>query len=185
MSWCATIICLAFGRQLFVGRQQYCTTVRTYRKQSCLLSPSLLSVTNKTAGKDSYMWQKNPLMMMHQAALLVQTFFVSAISGSISAELTNMLNEPDQIVNFLANALPAQSNYFLQVRSSQLLSALQPVVFQYSQHFSADPCRSHGYQNGARDASGASFGLGIDTSICGTQSDQRRKDENVELYLSA
>lgn len=51
----------------------------------------------------------------YAAFVLVQTFFISAISGSISAELSNMLNEPDQIITFLANALPAQSNYFLQI----------------------------------------------------------------------
>jgi hypothetical protein len=46
---------------------------------------------------------------------LVQTFFISAISGSITAQLTNILNEPKKTIDFLANALPAQSTYFLQI----------------------------------------------------------------------
>ena len=46
---------------------------------------------------------------------MVVQFFVSAISGSIAAELQNMLNEPEKFIDFLANALPAQSNYFLQI----------------------------------------------------------------------
>lgn len=39
---------------------------------------------------------------------IIQTFFVSAISGSIASEITNMLEEPGTIVDFLANSLPAQ-----------------------------------------------------------------------------
>jgi Calcium-dependent channel, 7TM region, putative phosphate len=48
-------------------------------------------------------------------AQLVQTFFISAISGSVFAQLSNMLNNPDYFIDFLANALPAQSTYFLQL----------------------------------------------------------------------
>ena len=29
--------------------------------------------------------------------------------------MTNIANEPDKLITFLANALPAQSNYFLQI----------------------------------------------------------------------
>lgn len=46
---------------------------------------------------------------------IIQTFFVSAISGGISAELANMLSNPERIFDFLANSLPAQSTYFAQV----------------------------------------------------------------------
>ena len=54
-------------------------------------------------------------MHLTSVPFLFPQFFVSAISGSIAAELQNMINEPDQFINFLANALPAQSNYFLQI----------------------------------------------------------------------
>eukprot|EP00339_Tiarina_fusa_P025582 CAMPEP_0116998948 /NCGR_PEP_ID=MMETSP0472-20121206/1848_1 /TAXON_ID=693140 ORGANISM="Tiarina fusus, Strain LIS" /NCGR_SAMPLE_ID=MMETSP0472 /ASSEMBLY_ACC=CAM_ASM_000603 /LENGTH=1137 /DNA_ID=CAMNT_0004698267 /DNA_START=140 /DNA_END=3554 /DNA_ORIENTATION=+ len=49
------------------------------------------------------------------AFTLIQTFFVSTISGTISAELSNILDDPEKIVDLLANSLPAQSSYFIQV----------------------------------------------------------------------
>jgi hypothetical protein len=52
---------------------------------------------------------------------IIQTFFVSAISGGITAELSNMLENPESILDLLANSLPAQSSYFLQVRMLELL----------------------------------------------------------------
>jgi Calcium-dependent channel, 7TM region, putative phosphate len=46
---------------------------------------------------------------------MIQAFFVSALSGTITAELSNFLDEPEKIVDFLANSLPAQSSYFIQI----------------------------------------------------------------------
>ena len=46
---------------------------------------------------------------------IIQTFFVSTISGSLTSELTNMIDNPESIVEFLANSLPAQSSYFIQL----------------------------------------------------------------------
>jgi len=46
---------------------------------------------------------------------IIQSFFVSALTGTITAELTNFLNNPEQIVDLLANSLPAQSSYFIQI----------------------------------------------------------------------
>ena len=45
----------------------------------------------------------------------IQTFLVSALSGSVTAELSNILDNPEDIVSILANSLPAQSSYFMQV----------------------------------------------------------------------
>jgi hypothetical protein len=45
----------------------------------------------------------------------IQTFFVSAVSGTITAELNNFLDDPEKIVDLLANSLPAQSSYFIQI----------------------------------------------------------------------
>eukprot|EP00538_Stauroneis_constricta_P012736 CAMPEP_0119556414 /NCGR_PEP_ID=MMETSP1352-20130426/8386_1 /TAXON_ID=265584 /ORGANISM="Stauroneis constricta, Strain CCMP1120" /LENGTH=1175 /DNA_ID=CAMNT_0007603377 /DNA_START=9 /DNA_END=3536 /DNA_ORIENTATION=- len=47
--------------------------------------------------------------------MLIQTFFVSTITGSVSAELTNILDNPEEIITLLANSLPAQSSYFIQI----------------------------------------------------------------------
>ena len=47
--------------------------------------------------------------------MIVQTFFVSAISGSIIQRLEEMLGSPKLIVDVLAKSLPAQSTYFIQI----------------------------------------------------------------------
>lgn len=59
--------------------------------------------------------------------MIIQTFFVSAISGSISAEITNIMQEPSQIIDLLANSLPAQSSYFMQIllASTFLLQSME------------------------------------------------------------
>jgi len=44
---------------------------------------------------------------------------VSALSGSVTAELTNIIENPDSILTLLANSLPAQSSYFIQIALAQ------------------------------------------------------------------
>jgi len=46
---------------------------------------------------------------------IVQTFFVSAISGSITSEITNIINNPGSAVTLLATSIPGQSSYFMQI----------------------------------------------------------------------
>jgi hypothetical protein len=50
--------------------------------------------------------------------MIIQTFFVSAVSGSIFKELSNIIDDPTSIIDLLANTLPAQSTLFIQVRVS-------------------------------------------------------------------
>jgi Calcium-dependent channel, 7TM region, putative phosphate len=50
---------------------------------------------------------------------IIQTFFVSAITGGVSAELANILNDPESLITLLANSLPAQSSYFIQIVLAQ------------------------------------------------------------------
>lgn len=45
----------------------------------------------------------------------MQTFFVSAVSGSITAELANIIDNPEDIVVLLGNSLATQSSYFIQI----------------------------------------------------------------------
>lgn len=47
--------------------------------------------------------------------MIIQTFFVSAVSGSILSELSNMVEQPGLIVDLLASSLPSQSMYFIQI----------------------------------------------------------------------
>ena len=49
------------------------------------------------------------------AFAMIQTFFVSTVSGSITSELANMIDDPENIVRFLGTSLPAQSSYFIQI----------------------------------------------------------------------
>ena len=53
--------------------------------------------------------------MKLSAFTIIQTFFVSAISGGITAQLNNMIKHPKAIVDLLANSLPAQSIFFVQI----------------------------------------------------------------------
>lgn len=46
---------------------------------------------------------------------ILQTFLVQAFAGGVIAELANILDEPDRIVDLLANSLPDQSSYFIQI----------------------------------------------------------------------
>jgi hypothetical protein len=48
--------------------------------------------------------------------MIIQTFFVSAISGSVTKEIANIIEDPLSIIDLLANTLPAQSTFFIQVR---------------------------------------------------------------------
>jgi hypothetical protein len=58
---------------------------------------------------------------------IIQTFFVSAISGSIYAELTNMIKNPERIIDLLSTSLPSQATYFMQIMfaATFLLQAIE------------------------------------------------------------
>jgi hypothetical protein len=58
------------------------------------------------------------LFIKLSAFMIIQTFFVSAISGSVTKEISNIISDPASIIDLLANTLPAQSTYFIQVRVS-------------------------------------------------------------------
>lgn len=49
------------------------------------------------------------------AFMIIQTFFVSAISGGIFQALSNIASDPSLAVDLLASSLPGQSTYFLQI----------------------------------------------------------------------
>jgi hypothetical protein len=80
-----------------------------------LLLPVILREFAKLEGHIASSVLEASLFVKLSAFTIIQTFFVSAISGSISAELNNMIKNPKEIVNLLANSLPAQSTYFIQI----------------------------------------------------------------------
>jgi hypothetical protein len=47
--------------------------------------------------------------------MIIQTFFVTAISGSILDELSAMLKDSSLIIDLLAQSLPRQSTFFIQI----------------------------------------------------------------------
>lgn len=46
---------------------------------------------------------------------IIQNFVVISLTGSIISELGNILGQPERIVGLLANSLPDQSTFFLQI----------------------------------------------------------------------
>jgi hypothetical protein len=49
------------------------------------------------------------------AFMIIQTFFVTAISGGLLSTLSDLIEQPTQIINLLANSLPTQSTFFIQI----------------------------------------------------------------------
>lgn len=47
--------------------------------------------------------------------MIIQTFFVTAIGGSIVSELSAMIQEPALIIDLLAKTLPTQSTFYIQI----------------------------------------------------------------------
>ena len=47
--------------------------------------------------------------------MIIQTFFVSTVSGSIFSELSAMLEDTGLIIDLLAESLPGQSTFFIQI----------------------------------------------------------------------
>ena len=67
---------------------------------------------------------------------IIQTFFVSALSGSVLKELSSLLDDPTSIVELLGKALPAQSTFFLQLALVQTVTTfameglrIKPIIF--------------------------------------------------------
>jgi hypothetical protein len=80
-----------------------------------LLLPGILREFVNLEGHISSSVLEASLFVKLSAFTIIQTFFVSAITGSISAELNQMIKNPREIVDLLANSLPAQSTYFIQI----------------------------------------------------------------------
>ena len=49
------------------------------------------------------------------AFMIIQTFFVTAISGGLLSTLSDLIEHPTEIINLLANSLPTQSTFFIQI----------------------------------------------------------------------
>lgn len=49
------------------------------------------------------------------AFMIIQTFFVSAVAGSLMTTIKDIIDDPMSGIELLANALPAKSTYFVQL----------------------------------------------------------------------
>lgn len=47
--------------------------------------------------------------------MIIQTFFVTALSGSIFKDITGILKSPGDIFPILGNSLPSRSSFFMQL----------------------------------------------------------------------
>lgn len=49
------------------------------------------------------------------AFMIIQTFFVSAVTGGLLDQVKVLVDDPFSVVDLLADTLPAQSTYFMQI----------------------------------------------------------------------
>jgi hypothetical protein len=80
-----------------------------------VLLPEVLKWFSMWEGHVSASYLEAGLFLKLSAFMIIQTFFVSAISGSIYSELTNLIKNTDEIINLLSKSLPSQSAYFMQI----------------------------------------------------------------------
>eukprot|EP00536_Pseudo-nitzschia_multiseries_P006000 jgi/Psemu1/239012/estExt_Genewise1.C_1230035 len=64
------------------------------------------------------------------AFMIIQTFFVNAISGSIISELSEIVKDSSAIVSLLANSLPNRSAFFIQIMLVQTCVTLGPELLR-------------------------------------------------------
>lgn len=55
------------------------------------------------------------LFVKLSAFMIIQTFFVSAVSGSIIAKISEIIDDPLSSIDLLANSLPGQSTFYIQI----------------------------------------------------------------------
>lgn len=79
------------------------------------LLPSILREFAKVEGHIASSAVEASLFVKLSVFMIIQTFFVSAISGGVYAQLTQILKDPGAVVDLLANSLPTRGTYFVQL----------------------------------------------------------------------
>jgi hypothetical protein len=80
-----------------------------------LLLPAFLGYFAKLEGHIASSSLEASLFVKLSVFQIIQTFFVSAISGGIYAQLAQIIDDPGSLVTLLANSLPAQGTFFVQI----------------------------------------------------------------------
>jgi hypothetical protein len=106
------------------------------------LLPIILSLLSKMEGPISGAVVEAILFSKLAAFAIIQTFFVSAISGGLLEALSDLVEDPTSIVDLLATSLPSQSTYFVQIVFVQtsIISTLEllrvvPLVMAFIRKF--------------------------------------------------
>lgn len=79
------------------------------------LLPSILREFAKAEGHIASSAVEASVFIKLSVFMIIQTFFVSAISGGVYAQLTEILKDPAAIVDLLGNSLPTRGTYFVQI----------------------------------------------------------------------
>ncbi|CAB9519234.1 CSC1-like protein ERD4 [Seminavis robusta] len=79
------------------------------------LLPMLLTSVTNFEGNISGSVNQASLFVKLAAFMIIQTFFVSAISGGVLDALQSVVSTPKSIIDLLATTLPAQSTFFVQL----------------------------------------------------------------------
>eukprot|EP00977_Amphora_coffeiformis_P023446 scaffold13397_cov183-Amphora_coffeaeformis.AAC.5 len=79
------------------------------------LLPVILETVTLFEGPISGAVVEASLFVKLAAFMIIQTFFVSAISGSVIDKIAEMIDSPTIIIDLLATSLPQQATYFMQI----------------------------------------------------------------------
>jgi len=88
------------------------------------LLPYILEFISTFEGPVSNSVLQTAVFTKLSAFMIIQTFFVSAISGSLISELQKMIDDPALIIDLLATSLPGQSTFFVQLLMVQTFLGL-------------------------------------------------------------
>lgn len=106
------------------------------------LLPFLLGEFSKLEGPVSSSVLETSLFFKLALFQIIQTFFVSTFSGSITSEITNIIANPSSAIDLLASTIPGQSSYFMQILFVQTflgqgleLVRVIPVAIAYARSY--------------------------------------------------
>jgi len=79
------------------------------------LLPIILEIFSMLEGPVSGSVVGASLFTKLAAFMIIQTFFVSAISGGVLQAISKIIEDPTSVIDLLATSLPTQSTYFIQI----------------------------------------------------------------------
>jgi hypothetical protein len=77
--------------------------------------PEIVKIISRKEGHFSEPSLESAAFLKVSFFTIVQTFFVSTVTGTIAKSMSDIRENPERILRYMAQALPQQSTYFLQV----------------------------------------------------------------------